>query len=187
MDKREQILEATANLIAECGLQSPISLVAKQACCGAGTIYRYFDTKEELIEMVYLKQMERLSDACLANNDKTGSVREQLHNIWSNLFHYLNDSPRDAALLDQLGVAPDVREELQLKAQAGIVERIHALFDEGRARGEVKDLPNDVLGVYAYGGISTLVRMARTKPGLKDQTITEEMVLSLCWDAIANH
>ena len=117
MDKREQILEATANLIAECGLQSPISLVAKQACCGAGTIYRYFDTKEELIEMVYLKQMERLSDACLANNDNTGRVREQLHNIWSNLFHYLNDSPRDAALLDQLGVAPDVREELQLKAQ----------------------------------------------------------------------
>ena len=50
MEKHQLIIDATCDLIAENGLQAtPISSVAKEAGCGAGTIYRYFETKEELI------------------------------------------------------------------------------------------------------------------------------------------
>ncbi|MEC9410492.1 MAG: TetR/AcrR family transcriptional regulator, partial [Pseudomonadota bacterium] len=87
MDKRELIITATCDLIAENGLQAtPISMVAKEACCGAGTIYRYFETKEELIEDVYLTLMERFSDACLKDVDENASVREQLNSVWLNLY-----------------------------------------------------------------------------------------------------
>ena len=186
MDKREQILEATANLIAEAGLQSsPVSLVAKHACCGAGTIYRYFETKEELIEAVYLRQMEVFTKACFEGGSGEGSIREQLNHLWKNLFSYLSNNPKDAALIEQLGVAPEIRNELKLEAKATLTNRIHAIFEQGKASGEIKNLPNEILGLYAYGGISTLLRMKSTFEVA--QTITEEMVLSLCWDAIANH
>lgn len=184
MDKREQILEATANLIAESGLQSsPVSLVAKHACCGAGTIYRYFETKEELVEAVYLRQMERFTNACLEGNPSEGSLREQLSHFWKNVFNFLSNNPKDAALIEQLGVAPDIRDELKLEAKAALTKKVHALFEQGKASGEIKDLPNEILGIYAYGGISTVLRL---KPTFAD-SITEDMAISLCWDAIANH
>lgn len=188
MDKCEQIIEATADLIAANGLQSsPVAMVAKQACCGAGTIYRYFGTKEELVEAVYLQLMQRITSATLAGDDPGKGVRERLNNMWLNLFHYLSDTPRDAALIDQLSVAPAICELKQRAAQNELQAGIHGLFEEGRAQGIIKDLPNEVLGIYVYGGISTLVRLAHTAPGLREHTITDDMVLGLCWDTISIH
>ncbi|WP_300427803.1 TetR/AcrR family transcriptional regulator [uncultured Thalassolituus sp.] len=188
MDKSEQIIEAAAELIALNGLQaSPVSMVAKHACCGAGTIYRYFDTKEELVEAVYLQLMQRITRATLAGDDPSGDIRSRLSNMWLNLFRYLSDNPRDAALIDQLSVAPAICELKQRMAENELQSGVHSLFEEGRQQGLIKDLPNEVLGIYVYGGISTLVRLAHKVPGLKENTITDDMVLGLCWDAIRIH
>jgi len=188
MDKSEKIIEAASDLIACNGLQaSPVSMVAKEACCGAGTIYRYFDTKEALVEAVYLQLMQRITEATLAGDDAGKSLQERLNNIWLNLFHYLAETPRDAALIDQLSVAPAICELKQRAAESKLQAGVHGLFEEGKRQGVIKDLPNEVLGIYVYGGISTLVRLAHKAVGLKEHTITDEMVLGLCWDAIRVH
>ncbi len=185
MDKRELIITATCDLIAENGLQAtPISMVAKEACCGAGTIYRYFETKEALIEDVYLTLMERFSDACLKGVDENASVREQLNTVWLNLYHYMREVPRDALLLDQLSVAPAIRGELQEQGKRRLKEKIDPLFARGREEGIIKDIPDDVLGVFVYGGISTLLRTDRNAPCAVPTEVTDDMLLSICWGAI---
>jgi len=192
MDKRQLIIEATCDLIAVNGLQAtPISLVARQACCGAGTIYRYFETKEELIEAVYLSLMSRFTRACLKGLDESAGVREQLNSIWLNLYHYMREEPKDALLLDQLSVAPAISAELQSVGKKELIERIHPLFARGRNEGLIRDIPDDVLGVFVYGGISTLLRGERNTPGQcageATHEVTDEMLLSICWGAIGKH
>lgn len=76
MDKRQCILEATAELIAEHGLQAcPMSAVARQAGCGAGTIYRYFETKDELVQELYLELVRRMTQRCLDPYDASACVK----------------------------------------------------------------------------------------------------------------
>jgi AcrR family transcriptional regulator len=50
LDKKTLILETTLDLISENGFHgTPISMIAEKAGIGAGTIYRYFENKEDLI------------------------------------------------------------------------------------------------------------------------------------------
>ncbi|MEZ5022656.1 MAG: helix-turn-helix domain-containing protein [Chitinophagales bacterium] len=49
MDKKESILEATLKLTTEIGwVDTSTALIAKEANVGMGTIYRYFQSKEQL-------------------------------------------------------------------------------------------------------------------------------------------
>jgi len=49
-DKREEIIRASLELIAEHGFHgSPMSMIADRAGVAAGTIYRYFENKDALI------------------------------------------------------------------------------------------------------------------------------------------
>ncbi|MCJ7500817.1 TetR/AcrR family transcriptional regulator, partial [bacterium] len=53
-DKRQAIMEAALDLFVELGFHgAPTSLIAKRAGVGVGTIYRYFQSKEELIHRIY--------------------------------------------------------------------------------------------------------------------------------------
>ena len=54
-DKREDILRAALELIAEHGFHgAPMAMIAERAGVGAGTIYRYFENKDVLIAELYL-------------------------------------------------------------------------------------------------------------------------------------
>ena len=54
-DKREAILQAMLELVAERGFHdAPMSLVAQRAGTSAGIIYHYFPSKDELIRALYL-------------------------------------------------------------------------------------------------------------------------------------
>jgi len=49
-DKRDDIVRAALELIAENGFHgAPMAMIADKAGVGAGTIYRYFENKEVLI------------------------------------------------------------------------------------------------------------------------------------------
>jgi AcrR family transcriptional regulator len=59
LDKRTLIMVTTLDLISEQGFHgTPISMIAQRAGIGAGTIYRYFANKEELINELF-KEIKR--------------------------------------------------------------------------------------------------------------------------------
>ncbi|APR67943.1 MULTISPECIES: TetR/AcrR family transcriptional regulator [Thalassolituus] len=185
MDKREQILEAAANLIAEQGLQSsPVSQVAKQACCGAGTIYRYFETKESLIEELFVLMLQRLTIACLEGDESSRTPEQRLRHIWANTYNYLHENERDCVLLDHLAACPSISEEIRAEALENIHSVLFALLDQGKADGIIKDLPNEVLATFAYGGLATIAKKRRIAPHMMGIQISNEMLTQLCWDAI---
>ncbi|ACU35936.1 TetR/AcrR family transcriptional regulator [Actinosynnema pretiosum subsp. pretiosum] len=58
---RERILEVARDALAESGCAS-LNSIAKRACVGAGTLYRHFPTREELVLAVYRHEVQRLVD-----------------------------------------------------------------------------------------------------------------------------
>jgi TetR/AcrR family transcriptional repressor of multidrug resistance operon len=185
MDKREQILEAAANLIAEYGLQSsPVSQVAKIACCGTGTIYRYFETKESLIEELFVLVLQRLTSACLQGDDSSQATEWRLKHIWANSYNYLHNNQRDCVLLDHLTACPSISEEVHAAALKKIYSVLFTLLDQGKADGIIKDLPNEVLATFAYGGLATIAKKSRVTPQMMSDPINNDLLTQLCWDAI---
>jgi len=55
---RELILEVAKDAFARCGAQTSLDEIAKQAEVGAGTLYRHFPSREELLKAVYRTEIE---------------------------------------------------------------------------------------------------------------------------------
>ncbi len=60
---RERILEVAKEAFTRSGANTSLDDIAKQARVGAGTLYRHFPTREELLEAVYRAEVEKLAAA----------------------------------------------------------------------------------------------------------------------------
>ena len=60
---RERILEVAKEAFTRSGANTSLDDIAKDAGVGAGTLYRHFPTREELLEAVYRSEVETLAAA----------------------------------------------------------------------------------------------------------------------------
>jgi AcrR family transcriptional regulator len=60
---RVRILEVAKEAFTRSGASTSLDDIAKQAGVGAGTLYRHFPTREELLEAVYRTEVEKLAAA----------------------------------------------------------------------------------------------------------------------------
>jgi AcrR family transcriptional regulator len=60
---RERILEAAKEAFTRYGAEASLDDIAKQAGVGAGTLYRHFPSREELLKGVYRTEIEKLAAA----------------------------------------------------------------------------------------------------------------------------
>src|SRR5579864_320739 len=70
-DKRNAILAAAAQVIAEQGIGAPTARIARLAGVAEGTLFTYFDTKDELLNQLYLEIKAELREAMMATYPKT--------------------------------------------------------------------------------------------------------------------
>jgi AcrR family transcriptional regulator len=60
---RERILEVAKEAFTRSGANTSLDDIAKQAGVGAGTLYRHFPSRDELLEAVYRTEVEKLAAA----------------------------------------------------------------------------------------------------------------------------
>src|SRR5579863_1158022 len=85
---RERILEVAKASFTRFGAEASLDEIAKQAGIGAGTLYRHFPTRDELIEGVYRNEVEKLA-AAAAHFAETMSPLEALRAWMLLLVEYI--------------------------------------------------------------------------------------------------
>lgn len=185
IDKRQQILQATADMIAEYGLQAcPMSKISARAGCGAGTIYRYFETKEELVKALFEDLIERLTEACLHEYDATQPLRDRFYRLWGNYYHYVMANPGQRALMEQLLASPVICNDQMDCALKTLHLTTHQLLDDGKHQGVFKDLSNEILNTITYGSLIMMSKKLHQSPEKFGTEVPVEALLGMCWDAI---
>jgi AcrR family transcriptional regulator len=101
MRNREHILQVASEAFAESGTTS-LNAIAKRAGVGAGTLYRHFPTREDLILAVYQRDVQRLVDSVpdiLAEHPPLDSFRIWFLNLadYIQVKHGLGDALYHAA------------------------------------------------------------------------------------------
>ncbi|GAA5042664.1 hypothetical protein GCM10011506_45420 [Marivirga lumbricoides] len=88
-EKKKAIFESALKLVQKCGFHgTPMSMIAKNANVAAGTLYLYFESKDELLTALFnynKKKVETAVDQYL--NDET-SYKEQFFKIWLHLYKF---------------------------------------------------------------------------------------------------
>ena len=183
MTKREQILQATCDLIFEQGLQSvSMSQIAKQAGVGMGTIYNYFESKEQLVNRLYSGLKAEMSEAILQDYVIAQPVIERFIQLFCNIARYGRDHPKAFQLVEQLTHSPYIQFALK-ESDSGLIKEMRQLFATAAEQRMLKPLPFSVVGTLTYGASSALVRgHIAGKFVLDDELI--KVAAEACWDMV---
>jgi len=190
-DKRERILAAALALFAERGFHgTAVPLIADKAGVGAGTLYRYFASKEKLVNELYREWKGRALAHVMEGFPEGAAPRAQWRHIFRQIVAFFCESPgvfkflelhHHAAYLDA--------ESRNLEAEAFALA---TRFLEDTAKSQItKDVSPMVIVALVWGGIVQLLRckdagLVATSP--EDPRRPDEATLAtfeqLAWETI---
>src|ERR1700676_2300654 len=105
-DKRNAILDGATRLFAERGLTAATtSEISKQAGVAEGTLFTYFETKDDLINALYREIKLELADAMMSDFPRKMNVRARLRHVWDRYVNWGFANPRQRKVLAQLQVS----------------------------------------------------------------------------------
>ena len=85
METKEKILSAALKLFIEKGFnETPTSLISKEAGVATGTLFHHFETKEALINSLYLHCKDRLVSFVMNEVDQQPTYRAKVRRLWEN-------------------------------------------------------------------------------------------------------
>jgi AcrR family transcriptional regulator len=170
--KQKAILDAALKLFAERTYDgTAMPLVAERAGVGAGTIYRYFENKEALVNALYRRCQESLARRLVDSAPVGVCAREEFRHWWRGLCWFAREEPEASAFLETQSHA------FYLEPQSFVVrDRIRDAAGEfiqrAQAAGEIRLAPPFLLGVLVVGAYVGLLKSARDSGHpLSDETI----------------
>ncbi|MEN6473435.1 MAG: TetR/AcrR family transcriptional regulator [Syntrophaceae bacterium] len=187
--KRVAILEAALELIAAGGFHgSPTAKIAEKAGVGIGSIYRYFSSKEDLIQALFTYLAEKSRQAIMQDLDTRAPIKEQFIHLMKNTFQYLIENREAAAFLEQYFNSPfgftHKRDAILNEGEGHTDDHpMHALLDKARKDKIAKDLPRHILGALTFGPIILLVRDIHAGLITVDARMRDK-IIAACWDAV---
>lgn len=184
-DKQQAILDATLDLIGERGFHgTPMSAIAKQAGVGAGTIYRYYESKEDLINALYVREKQALNAVLLDGYAPGMSARAAIRLIWRNGLRAREENPSRLRFLDQYYNSPFIGDETRRIREQLMGEYVE-IVERGVRDGELRDLSVPVLLAMVFGPAAYLVNACAVDGLALDESLLDG-ILDAVWGAIGN-
>ncbi|MDX6018780.1 TetR/AcrR family transcriptional regulator [Scandinavium sp. V105_16] len=83
-DKKQALLEAATAAIAQQGIAASTALIARNAGVAEGTLFRYFATKDDLLNALYLHLKSSLCETMLAGINDAVTPKDFTRCIWNS-------------------------------------------------------------------------------------------------------
>lgn len=155
-DKRDAILVAALALFVERGFWgTAVPEIADRAGVGAGTIYRYFESKEALVNAIYRQEKQRFSSSVLDNFPPNANTREQFRTIWMRMARFATENA-DAFIFLELHHHASYLDDESRAVQQRMQVLIAAVISAAQHRRELKaGAPPLVMGLVmgAFVGV----------------------------------
>jgi TetR/AcrR family transcriptional regulator, repressor of fatR-cypB operon len=184
--KRDEIARSALELIAEHGFHgAPMAMVAERAGVGAGTIYRYFENKDVLINDLYREIEAKIYSFLSEGYAAEAPIRARFLHLGTALLRYFIQYPLDFRYLEQFHNSPygvAIRKD-KIMGKAGGCDVFRELFDQGAAQQVVKEFPLVILFALAFGPLLAVVRDHILGFVQLDETLIERTI-EACWDGV---
>jgi AcrR family transcriptional regulator len=184
-DKKEEIINAALELIAEHGFHgAPMAMIAERAGVAAGTIYRYFESKDILIREIYSWLEGEIWRAVKEHYPAEGPIRERYLHIIKCVTSYFLASPLAFRFIEQFQNSPygvDCRREKIFERKEK--DLMFDLFELGKQQRIIKDLPVSILFSLSFGPLINACRDHILEFIQMDEALIDKIV-EACWDAV---
>jgi AcrR family transcriptional regulator len=180
-DKKKAIFESTLELIKDHGFQgAPMSQVAKNAGVAAGTIYHYFESKDQLIGELYAYYMNKVIAVVKTALAGDQSYKESFFNVWAQLFSFYTNHPNVLIFFEQFVNSPYY---IQRHRESSHDRPLYNFFLDGIKAGQLKALKPDILLSLTFGSIISTAKLHLLGNVSLDKTDLHQ-IPAILWEGI---
>jgi len=183
-DKRARLLEAALDLFESCGFDGvAVPEIAAKAQVATGTVYRYFATKEALVNALYRHWKSAYNKMVLAPVPEGHSSRETFSLYWRRMMLFARNHPRAVRFMDLHHHASYL--DAESREMAGSYARAATEFvSRARDTGAIRDLDPIMVVALMWGASAGLIKFEH-QGALKFDTNTSGDMEEALWRAIA--
>ena len=157
-DKRTAILAAALDLIAEQGFQgSPMSQVAQRADIGVGTIYRYFDGKDDLLNALYLEVKRQITGHVVRGYSEDIPLTKAFKQALRNIVEFYAENPQMLSFSEQYLSSPLITATTHEEGMR-VAEPVSRLFQRACEQELLKPMPISLMAEMIYGAVMSLAK-----------------------------
>ncbi|HSC60270.1 MAG TPA: TetR/AcrR family transcriptional regulator [Rhizomicrobium sp.] len=184
-DKRARLLAAALDLFETRGFDGvAVPEIAAKAGVAVGTVYRYFETKEALVNALYRLLKQSYNATVLAPIEPGLPTREIFSAYWQRMTAFARSNPHAIRFMDlhHHGAYLDDESRALSRTYAKAAERF---VRDARARGDIRDLDPVMVVALMWGAAAGLTKFSASGSLTFDARAANEMEEAL-WRAIAN-
>jgi AcrR family transcriptional regulator len=182
-DKRNAILAAAMEVIAEQGLGAPTARIARVAGVAEGTLFTYFETKDELLNTLYLDIKSDMREVMMASYPGSGTVQNRARHVWQKYVDWGVAFPQKRRAMAQLAVSDRLTEhtrEVGMNAFADVNEMIRTSIASGALRDYPPAFAAAIMGALA----ETAMEFIERDPAQSERY--RKAGFEAFWSAVAN-
>ncbi|MBE7106977.1 TetR/AcrR family transcriptional regulator [Bacillus cereus] len=183
--KQEDIFSASLLLFAERGFNgTTIPMIAERANVGAGTIYRYFENKESLVNELFQKYVEEFLN-CIQSGlmSERKGIREGFHHIFEGMVKFTIDYPRALGFISMHSQGTFLNEKSRATYEK-LEVFVCDFFQEGQQQKIIRALSLKVLIAILFGSFMKIQELIENKQEHFTNKLIEDVEESL-WAAIS--
>ena len=183
-DKRVRIIAAASRLIVRNGLQCSMQAIAEEAGVATGSLYNYFESKEELVRGVYGRVAAEMTERLSVPPDPASTHEERVRGYIVRYIDFIWEDSLRARLFDYLDNNPLITLEDARAIFGSFVDYAIEMIEAAQQAGVVGAGSPTLMASFVRGAIRNTLKRRR----LAADPLTEaerSLIAGMCWQAIA--
>lgn len=182
-EKKKAIFDSTLELVKEHGFHGcTMSLLAKEAKVAAGTIYHYFESKDQLICELFMYVTDQLVAATIDEDSAAKSYKERFFSLLHNLHRFHMENPNVLIFFGQFMSSP-YRIQHHNTGFTRFDDVLYDFFKEGVTQGHIKQMDAKLLSSFVNASIISTVRV-RQALWMSFNEAELDQIVHVLWDGI---
>ena len=160
VDKRRIILDAAVRVFARQGFHTcRVSDIADEAGVAYGLVYHYFQSKDEVLDTLFLERWGLMVDAISEIDGRDVPARAKLHAVASFIVEsYRHDPDVMKVIIVEVTRAANSFGAAHLPTISEAYRQIQAIVEKAQAKGEFRDtVPAQFAAMAFYGAIEQVL------------------------------
>jgi AcrR family transcriptional regulator len=186
MSKRDDILNATLELINEEGLQSvTFQKIFKRANVGSGTLYNYFKNKDEIIGELFIQSINILESYELPENYESMELIEKFNTVINIFINFMKNYEKEYLFAENFSDYHIIKDRNMISTDEyyGVLKEFHSIIEMGQEKGIFRKMDVALSIQILSGIISTPYKGSIHGKYEFDDNCKNEIRLS-CWKAL---
>ncbi len=183
METKEKILSAAIKLFVEKGFnETPTSLISKEAGVATGTLFHHYQTKEQLINSLYLHCKERLVRLMMEGVQEQTTFRAKMKRMWENTIQWGMNNPMEYQFFMQFSYSAYISEKTHDEGFT-LFSGMNRIFFEGVELELVKRMDPDLLISMVSSMTMTQIQYFLQHPEKYANSDIRKQAFTLLWDS----